>query len=1034
MNSSVARERIFYVVKPDSITASQGDFLATHVAIKRLHLINKFEFMPTGGRDYSEETVYKRFVINPDNRHQFIAVYGQSGTGKSHLIRWFEARYHYDRPDNEVVLFIRRSDNTLKGTIRQLLATPEVQEIANKEVYDRLVRATVYEDENKLKGRIYHDFINEIEYDDENHEIKLNNVERKRLTAFLYNEVVQNHLMSLEGPIERIYSKVAENSSVDRDTIAQFLAEDFIVSADLFEDIHRAGADPKAIKMARRLMADDSGMEDAKKIASYLNQFVNDVIQRCAGIEPGDFRDIFQDIRKELYRIGKNLTLFIEDVTSFTGVDDALLDALIVEHTGMNAGEKLCRISSIIGTTSNYLQNNFRDNHKDRITQYVYIPNDVFDEAGVFEFVGRYINVMSLKESTITAWMMNHASASDYPIHDVKEGANWEFVPIEYGKQLCLYPFTKNSIRYLYKYGLTKGHQTPRYIIRDIIEPVVNDILYNKNNFPSIKYNGNVNTILSYRIHNQIKDEQQADRLLRFLSIWGDGKPDQFTQDGIVYISAIRKDIIEELGMPLLSLSEAQSPQKTVSAQEVSPETDLRSETSPITESTQSSPIPVKIQERVSKANAVLSTWINGQEIDISANVGVAGILRAAQGDICDFLMSSINWQIEGISSDNITKIKNSSVKLITFEKQTKLRNPGFYIMSANWDSMNVISAFIRWREYGSQSWNYPEADFDAYLVTSWASRIADKLIKAVSEYAVSNTSYIEAAIAAEVYRMILCGEFRERSLKNLTARYLFDVKPTKEAKNYHTKEWKSLVTLLSQKGADTANRETVRKYFNIPQGDGSSIIVLDEPNLMNVFRKVKINKFSVPKEALEMQDPVMPRRIVFEYLKDIVERIDSVAKAEIANALTIVDKIYDYFESDEIDEENISDLARHTKEFYSEINSAQIPIAFYSSDTVKKNAKQIAKAINDIGEVLDEDDPLTILMTFSGDPIADLQPLMDLFDQLENDFKKVDKQLAARKNAVGDVSITDNSSLRYAKEAMEIDACLSLLRKEAQE
>ena len=26
-------------------------------------------------------------------------------------------------------------------------------------------------------------------------------------------------------------------------------------------------------------------------------------------------------------------------------------------------------ISSIVGTTSNYLQNNFRDNHKDRITQ-----------------------------------------------------------------------------------------------------------------------------------------------------------------------------------------------------------------------------------------------------------------------------------------------------------------------------------------------------------------------------------------------------------------------------------------------------------------------------------------------------------------------------------------------------------------------------------------------------------------------------------------------------------------------------------------
>ena len=115
MDSSIARDRLSYVVKPDSITTSQGDFLATHVTIKRLHLLSRFDIMPTGGKDYSEEAVYRKFVLNPDNRHQFIAVYGQSGTGKSHLIRWFEAKFQYDKPENEVVLFIRRSDNTLKG-------------------------------------------------------------------------------------------------------------------------------------------------------------------------------------------------------------------------------------------------------------------------------------------------------------------------------------------------------------------------------------------------------------------------------------------------------------------------------------------------------------------------------------------------------------------------------------------------------------------------------------------------------------------------------------------------------------------------------------------------------------------------------------------------------------------------------------------------------------------------------------------------------------------------------------------------------
>ena len=45
----------------------------------------------------------------------------------------------------------------------------------------------------------------------------------------------------------------------------------------------------------------------------------------------------------------------------------------------------------------------------------------------------------------------------------------------------------------------------------------------------------------------------QADRLLRFLSIWGNGEPDQYTQDNVVYVSSVKKTIITELGLPELT-------------------------------------------------------------------------------------------------------------------------------------------------------------------------------------------------------------------------------------------------------------------------------------------------------------------------------------------------------------------------------------------------------------------------------------------------------------------------------------------------
>lgn len=293
MNADIAKERISYVARPDSITSSEGDFLATHVSVKKLKVLDKFELSPAGGKSYTEEELFKDFISNPEDKHQFIAVYGQSGTGKSHLIRWFEARYEQNKPKDEVILFIRRSDNTLKGTIRQLLEKPEVQDISNKEVYERLVKASLSVEENKLKDMIYHNFIIEINNDSDEQDIQLTTVRKKRLIAFLNNEVVHDYLMSSSGPVERMYSKIAEHTLVDRDTVAQFEANDFIVSPELYDNITNAGADPKAERMARELMSDEEGPIEAQKIANYLNQFVGAVIQRCAGIEPGDFKQIF---------------------------------------------------------------------------------------------------------------------------------------------------------------------------------------------------------------------------------------------------------------------------------------------------------------------------------------------------------------------------------------------------------------------------------------------------------------------------------------------------------------------------------------------------------------------------------------------------------------------------------------------------------------------------------------------------------------------------------------------------------------------
>ena len=68
--------------------------------------------------------------------------------------------------------------------------------------------------------------------------MELTNVKRKRLEALLNNEVMHSRLMESNGPIDRMYSKVAETTKlVDRDTVAEFRAEDFYISADFYEEM-----------------------------------------------------------------------------------------------------------------------------------------------------------------------------------------------------------------------------------------------------------------------------------------------------------------------------------------------------------------------------------------------------------------------------------------------------------------------------------------------------------------------------------------------------------------------------------------------------------------------------------------------------------------------------------------------------------------------------------------------------------------------------------------------------------------------------
>lgn len=1003
MNLEIARSRINDVIRPDAITESFDDFMITHVALKKLQVLDKFNNSPNS-KDYkSEDEIFNFLIKNDDNKHQFIIVYGQSGTGKSHLIRYFQTKLERIKKDNEVIIFIRRSDNTLKGTISQLLKKSEIANMKNKDIYDRLCNASAVVSEETLKNNIYHKFVIAVEQDDNSNDIALSNIMRKNLIAFLNNEIVKEKLMSIDGPIERIYSKIAESKVlVDRDVVAEFKLEDFLFEQDLVDTLIESQADNKAVKIAQRLIMDDRGLEMSEQIVKYLNQFSSYVIQECAGLESGDFKQIFTDIRKELYIQGKNLTLFIEDITSFTGVDNALLNALMEENTGMYSDQ--CRISSIVGTTINYFEYNFKDNHKDRVTNFIYIPDDAFDSKernGIFEFVGKYINAMSLEQNQINEWVKNGAEASEYPIHNIVEGKCWDFVSIEGGKKLPLYPFTMNAIRNLYKNHLDNGHRTPRYLLKEIIEPVVRDIMDDKSTFPKNRFPKLRDTDMTMRqiVSVQLGGEN-LERALRLMFIWGNGQSKISKINNDEYIAGLRKEIFEELSLPIIKFNKIDNIEE-----QYEDSIDEISET--IEKIEISNNVSNVANTKIKNASKLLTDWLNGDPINASSSSGDNATIYNARINLADYIRRSIDWQCEGISLDLIGKIDFRS--LFIFEGQT--REPRYiFKFERTMDTMLVVLGFIKWKEYGKESWDYKDSYKDIYAVTKWLNTNKDKIVNAI-KLTPSNVErdYIEAAIALEIFRSILNGEYTEKKITGYDLEKLFSSMSDINMRNLHSKEWNSLLNAVYKTSKN--NKKTVVDYYNLKQGSGGSKVILKSYEMNSVFKKVKKSLMSIK----TYDETIKGCKDILNSYSEVCARLSDVVRAEIESSKSALELIKTNLNVQDLENE-LDSLIEEINQHYKSSTRAGINIGYIDTQSLKQKRKNVCYAVNRLLEAEKAENDIDILLLYASDPLSAIQPLIDILELMEKKLEQAGSKINDEKSKL-ESTISLNSENIYKDE-----------------
>ena len=1031
MNIEIAKQRYKSVFRPDVINNTKGDFLATHVPMKNLYVISHADVtLQDKKHPMTEEEVFDRFFASSEE-DQFVLVKGASGAGKSHLIRWFYTMLELRKTEREIVLPIKRADNTLKGTIKQLIDMPEVQNMPNKNLYKKLASASTTMPEIELKNTIYYTFVNLIESDDgkasEDTERMINRVNRQHLVALLQNSLFKERLMLEDGPIERIYCKFAENKTTEvNDKAAEFISADFELDSNFFNELLNSGADEKARKIANKLIDNDAFV---KKIVDYINLFVEKVIQRCAGLEPGDLGLVIQEIRQELYKQGKTLTILIEDITAASGVDDSLLDALLTNKVAY-PDKNLCRINSIVGSTDGYYVDKFRVNTKARIENFINVSDDMFnnDVNGLVEFFARYLNTISLPEDAIDKWLGNKADPDLYPVHEVTIGNGWDEFKLG-NSHINLFPFSSRAITFLYK-KQDSNMRHPRALMRDILEPYIKNSLEDLQDYPKRRSSlEGMDPTLQNTIYNRNDlDDNTKIRLTQFMYIWGDGTNNVYSKDGVRYIGGIADCVYEQLGLPLLDGKQVETPTgEDEDLTQIDPP-------KPVT------PDPVvqivKENEQVAIALKEVDKWI--ENVDYKLNIGqtTANVraLNEARKNMNAYLYAVIDWASEGVPIDAMVRVRDTSNKfLVSFERQT-MKSDSVVVLPASIESRKIIEAFVRWSEIGGKSWNFEGSTDYLFRVQKWTESIKPIIVKSIMRYEETEIDYFSFAAAAEFYRLIFNGQCKRfQKPQNFNVEMLLKKNVVDNASNGHTKNWNDLLKKMNGSDGNDA-RNCVLQYYNLPQGTAvtSTNYEFDYISFNKAVRKVINTGLKYGIDDLQLEDPVRKRRLMSEYLKYILDRIDTVVSGE-KNALNeVIDVLGKVVDLDDIDdEEDIKEIITSIKKFYNQAQISHISVAIHYDvsliNSCNKNAGAIVSAIKTANQIKETTDTQELLLKFSKDPVFALSDFAKLLTLTNSDLVIAKQEVANRMNNVISAGGGNNTD-QYNTDKENLQECKKII------
>jgi energy-coupling factor transporter ATP-binding protein EcfA2 len=510
-----------------NVEATQSEdhiFLATHhpLQMKRSELIRGDSFAVT-----TEEEILKDFLATDD--FAFVPVLGQSGTGKSHLVRWLSAKI--ESTEKRKVLLIPKLGTNLKNIIEMILSLPDLEGEQFKEYRQRLTRATGNLSVTEAKEQLLNQLaiaVGENEQRDQNQLTEEQEYLIEELDAFLYDPYFRKYWLKEEGIIHRLVIHTLGNRTTLEETTArrEFALDDLPLS---LQDVNKAGK--QAEDFYRTLVSDEELQEGT---VNWLNQHLDEAIARVLDLAQEDLLQLMQQVRISLAEKDIELVLLIEDFAKFQGIDREVLEAILARP--QQAGNKpLCAMRTALACTTGYFES-LIDTVQQRVTFSVNLDlgnvnnQSYVTKADIQQLASRYLNAVRLPETELKNWLeeQKNLSNQEEPPSFCEQCEHREACHQGFGEVngMGLYPFTPQALTQMLSRVSSNDNFNPRVLIRDVLKYILEHSVtpIQEGEFPTKAiqehFGRRLNTILQDEI--QQKDSSNAERREVFIDLWSD--------------------------------------------------------------------------------------------------------------------------------------------------------------------------------------------------------------------------------------------------------------------------------------------------------------------------------------------------------------------------------------------------------------------------------------------------------------------------------------------------------------------------------